>query len=172
MAACLRLPFVKKALEWQPVSFEELYNQGLNLATALISTGVQPREHIGLFSNNRYEWILTDYAVQFCGAADVPRGCDVSDNELLYIIDHAGIRFSFVETETLARRLLKLKSKLPGLREIIILDPEAPVVEGTRRLADIYMDGHQTRESGNRNVEERIDGIKPDDLFKNKTSKN
>ncbi len=155
----------KKALEWQPVSFEELYNQGLNLATALISMGVQPREHIGLFSDNRYEWILTDYAVQFCGAADVPRGCDVSDNELLYIIDHAGIKICFVETETLARRILKLKSKLPRLRDIIILDPEASAVEGTRRLADIYMDGRQTRESGNRDVEERIAGIKPDDLF-------
>lgn len=155
----------KKTLEWQPVSFEELYKQGLNLATALISMGVQPREHIGLFSDNRYEWILTDYAVQFCGAADVPRSCDVSDSELLYIIDHAGIKITFVETEALALRLLKLKNRLPRLQEIIILDPEASAVEGTRRLADIYMEGREIRESGNRDVEKRIAGIKPDDLF-------
>jgi len=155
----------KEALKWQPVSFKELYQEGLNLATALISMGVQARDHIGLFSDNRYEWILTDYAVQFCGAADVPRGADVTDSELLYILDHAGIKVSFVETEALAQRMLKLRSKLPNLREIIILDPEAPAVEGTRRLADIYMEGRQIRQNGNRDAEKRIAGIKPDDLF-------
>ncbi len=155
----------KKALEWQPVSFKELYQQGLYLATALIGLGVKPREHVGLFSDNRYEWILTDYAVQFCGAADVPRGRDISDAELLYIIDHAGIKISFVETEVLALRLLKLKNKLPGLREIIILDPAAPAIEGTRRLADLYMEGRNVRNSGNRDAEQRIAAIRPDDLF-------
>jgi len=155
----------KEALRWQPVSFKEVYEQGLNLATALISMGVQAREHVGLFSDNRYEWILTDYAVQLCGAADVPRGADVTDSELLYILDHAGIKVSFVETEALARRMRKLQSKLPKLREIIIMDPEAPAVDGTRHLADIYMEGRQIRQNGNKQVEERIAGIKADDLF-------
>ncbi len=155
----------KEALKWQPVSFKELYHQGLNLATALISMGVQAREHIGLISDNRYEWILTDYAVQFCGAADVPRGSDVTDSELLYILDHAGIKVSFVETEALAQRMLKLRGKLPNLREIIIMDPEAPAIAGTKRLADIYMEGREIRQNGNRDAEKRIAGIKPDDLF-------
>ncbi len=155
----------KKALEWQPVSFEELYQQGLNLATGLIELGVQPREHVGIFSDNRFEWILTDYAVQFCGAADVPRGKDISDAELLYIIDHAGIKVCFVENEALAVRLLKLKTKLPGLKEVVILDPAVSAIKGTRRLSDIYMEGRNIRQSGNREVEARIAGIKPDDLF-------
>jgi hypothetical protein len=38
----------KKALEWDPVSFEELYERGLNLATGLIEMGVDAREHVGL----------------------------------------------------------------------------------------------------------------------------
>ncbi len=155
----------KAALNWQPVSFREVYEQGLNLATGLINLGVQAREHVGLFSDNRFEWILSDYAVQFCGAADVPRGTDVTDSELQYILDHAGVKVSFVETEALARRMLKFKSKLPKLREIIIMDPDAPEVEGARRLADIYMEGRQIRQNGNREAEERIAAIKPDDLF-------
>jgi len=35
--------------------------------------GLSPRENVGIIADNRYEWILTDYALQFNGAASVPR---------------------------------------------------------------------------------------------------
>lgn len=155
----------RKAFDWRPVSYRELYEEGLNLAAGLIELGVEAREHVGLFGDNRYEWILSDYAVQFCGAADVPRGLDITDGELVYIINHAGIRLTFVETRELLDRLLELKSQLPGLREIILLDPEAEPVEGVRRLRDVVDFGAMLRKRGDRRAEERIAGVKPDDLF-------
>lgn len=150
---------------WSPVSYRELYEQGLNLATGLIELGVEARDHVGLFSDNRFEWILSDCSIQFCGAADVPRGRDVSDDELVYIINHAGIKVSLVETELLQKRLLKLKDKLPQLREIILMDPEGRPAEGVTSLLDVYALGSRLRQQGDRRVEERIDQIKPDDLF-------
>lgn len=150
---------------WTPVSYRELYEQGLNLATGLIELGVEARDHVGLFSDNRFEWILSDCSIQFCGAADVPRGRDVSDDELVYIINHAGIKVSLVETELLQKRLLKLKDKLPQLREIILMDPEGRPAEGVTSLLDVYALGSRLRQQGDRRVEERIDQIKPDDLF-------
>lgn len=155
----------ENALQWKPVSFRELCNQGLDLATGLIDLGVEARDHVGLFGDNRFEWILSDYAVQFCGAADVPRGRDVSDNELEYIVNHAGIEVCFVETEVLQNRLLLLKQRLPGLREIIVLDPKAQVKEGVRKLKDILNTGARLRSEGDTRVFGRIKGIRPDDLF-------
>ena len=155
----------KSALDWIPVSYRELYQQGLDLATGLIELGVQAREHVGLFGDNRLEWILSDYGVQLCGAADVPRGRDVSDPELIYIIDHANIKVAFVETEQLQDRLLRLGKLLPGLREIILLDPEGNAGNGVRKLKDVCHLGARLREKGDRRAEERIEGIRPDDLF-------
>ncbi len=155
----------KSALDWLPVSYRELYQQGLDLATGLIELGVQAREHVGLFGDNRLEWILSDYGVQLCGAADVPRGRDVSDPELIYIIDHANIKVAFVETEQLQDRLLRLGKLLPGLREIILLDPEGNAGNGVRKLKDVCHLGARLREKGDRRAEERIEGIRPDDLF-------
>ena len=155
----------KSALDWKPVSYRELYRQGLDLATGLIDLGVQAREHVGLFGDNRFEWMLSDYGVQLCGAADVPRGRDVSDNELCYIIDHAFIKVAFVETDELQKKITRLRDKLPALREIILLDPDVSPLKGVRRLKDVCEHGSKLREKGDRRAEERIAGIEPDDLF-------
>jgi long-chain acyl-CoA synthetase len=155
----------KSALKWKPVTYSELYSQGLDLATGLIELGVKAREHVGLFGDNRFEWILADCAVQLCGAADVPRGRDISDSELIYIIDHAGVKVTFVETEELQDKILRLRPFLPGLREIILLDPAGKAREGVLKLNDVYRLGADLRKGGDARAEERIKGIRPDDLF-------
>lgn len=155
----------ESALKWNPVTYRSLYEQGLDLATGLIELGVKARAHIGHFGDNRFEWILADYGVQLCGAADVPRGRDITDDELVYIINHAGIEFCFVENEKLQDRVLALKKDLPELREIIVLDPEANVQQGVRKLADVKLSGAELRAKGDRRAEERIAAIQPDDLF-------
>ncbi len=151
--------------DWRPVSYRELYDQGVDLATGLIELGVQARDHVGLFGDNRYEWILSDCAVQLCGAADVPRGRDVSDSELEYIINHSGMEITFAETEVLARRIEKIRDRLPTLREVIVLDDKAGEMPGVRHLRDVYDMGNALRQQGDRRVEERVKGIRPDDLF-------
>lgn len=155
----------KQTFDWEPVSFRDLYERGLDLATGLIDMGVEAREHVAIFGDNRYEWILTDYAVQFCGAADVPRGRDITDDEMVYIVNHAQVRVAFIETEDLQQKILRLRSKMPGLREIIIMDPDSKIQTGVYTLADIITYGNRLRADGDSRVEERVSGIRSDDLF-------
>lgn len=155
----------KEALRWEPVSFRELYERGLCLATALIDLGVEAREHVGLLGDNRYEWILADYGVQLCGAADVPRGRDVTDREIEYILDHAEARVSFVETRQLLQRIEPLRGKLPHLRTLILLEPVDEAPEGVLRLADLLTRGTALRAEGDRRAEERVAGVRGEDLF-------
>lgn len=153
------------ALQWQPVTYREIYEQGLQLATGLIELGVKARDHVGHFGDNRYEWMLADYGVQLCGAADVPRGRDVTDDELVYIINHAGIEFCFVEEEKLLHRVLALKEQLPNVKELIVLDPQVAASSHNRTLKDVLALGAALREQGDRRAEERIAQLTPDDLF-------
>jgi long-chain acyl-CoA synthetase len=155
----------RSELVWRPVSYREVFEEGLALATGLIDLGVKARDHVGIFGDNRYEWILADYGVILAGAADVPRGRDVTDAELLYIINHAGIEVAFVETEALQDKVLRFKDQMPLLREIILLDPRAKAREGVRKLKDVRIAGACLRREGDRRAEERIAGVRPDDLF-------
>lgn len=154
-----------RSAQWTPVSFRELYQQGRALAEALIELGVAAREPVGLLADNRFEWILCDYAVQLCGAADVPRGRDVTDREIRYILAHAGVKVLFVETAPLQERILALREQLPELREIILMDPKAEAARGVHRLYDLLERGRVLRTEGCNEVEKRVQGIRPQDLF-------
>jgi long-chain acyl-CoA synthetase len=155
----------RSELDWEPVSFRELYEKGLDLATGLIEIGVAAREHVGLFGDNRFEWILADYGVQLCGAADVPRGGDLTDDEMVYIVNHANIKVAFVETDKLQKKILRLRDQMPVLERIILLDPNAAADDGIDRLQDIIETGKKLREKDDLRAENRMADIKPDDLF-------
>lgn len=153
------------ATEWKPVSFRDIYEEGRQLSAGLIEMGVQAREHVGLFSDNRYEWMLCDYGIQLSGAVNTPRGADVTDEELIYIINHAGIKVAFVENDGLQKKIQRLRDELPDLREVILMSDRSEPIEGFRALREIMAIGELELEKGDKRVDERIAGIKPDDLF-------
>lgn len=144
-------------------SFRELYERGSNLATGLIELGVQPKDHVGLLADNRLEWIIADCAVQLCGAADVPRGTDVTEDEIRYILEHSDSRITFVENAATLDKLRR--SGVTGLRAVILMDPKADAAEDALRLSDVEARGKELRDNGDRQIEERINAILPDDLF-------
>lgn len=149
-----------------PITFRELYEAGLNLATALIDLGVNARDHVAILADNRKEWIIADYGTILCGAADVPRGTDVTDGDVQYIIPHSDARVVFVENAATLARVQKNRDHLTDVRCIIVMD-DAGVSPGheVMRMADLITKGRQLRTKGDRRVEDRIAGIKSDDLF-------
>jgi long-chain acyl-CoA synthetase len=147
------------------ISFRETYEKGLDLATALIALGIQAREHVGLIADNRLEWILCDYGILLAGAADVPRGTDVTDAELIYILNHSDARAVIVENKALLDRVIAHSAQLPHIQTIILMAAADSVPEGVHRLEDLMADGARRRAAGDASVYERIKGITPNDLF-------
>ena len=150
---------------FDPVSFGELYELAQNLGTALIDLGVEAREHVGLIADNRLEWIIADMAVILAGAADVPRGTDVTDGDITYILPHADIKIVFVENEAVVQKILKNKDKLPNLKKIILLEKQAKVSGDILHLYDLIEKGKILRKGGDKKLEQRIRGIKKEDLL-------
>lgn len=146
-----------------PTSYRGLYERGLNLATGLIDLGVEQREHVGLLADNRLEWILCDCAVQICGGADVPRGTDITPEEIRYILEHADVRVSFVEN---AATLGKLRaSGVTGIRKVIVMDPSFESDGDALTLTEVESRGRELRANGDRRAEERMERIEPSDRF-------
>jgi long-chain acyl-CoA synthetase len=150
---------------YQPTSFRQLYEDGLALATALIDLGLRPRDHVGLLSDNRLEWILCDYGVILAGCADVPRGTDITPAEIAYILTHSDARFVFVENTSMLEKLDRERHSLRSVEKVILMDPKIPAPSGVLRLQDLVATGRKLRTAGDCKAEERIANIRPKDLF-------
>jgi long-chain acyl-CoA synthetase len=147
------------------LSYRELYDHGLNLATGLIELGLQPREHVAILADNRIEWIVADYAVLLAGAADVPRGTDIMAAEIDYIVNHADVRLVFAQDSAMAQRLASRRPQLPGVTQVIVMARDAEIRENESALWELVERGRALRAAGDRRVEERMAAIRPDDLF-------
>lgn len=150
---------------FQAVSFGEVYERGINLATALIDLGVQARDHVALLADNRLEWIIADYGILITGAADVPRGTDVTDSDITYILPHSEAKVCFVENKAVLEKIEKNRSKLPLIKTIVMMDRDTPVSGGVLSMYDLIEKGKKLRAGGDKRAEERMAQIKEDDLF-------
>lgn len=148
------------------VSYRGWIERSLALATALIEVGMGPRDHVAILSDNCFEWILADAAVQFCGAADVPRAADVTAEEIAYILDHADISVAFVENAAVLEKVESVRERIPKLRHLILMQGEVHAADrGLHRLRDLEITGEALRLDGDRRVEERIAAVRPEDLY-------
>lgn len=107
---------------FQPTTFSEFLEITCSMAAGLRKLGVSRGDHVGLISENRKEWLIADIALMCFGAADVPRGCDSTADELQYILDFADCETCFVENVTQLEKILTKQSSLPKLKRFIVLD--------------------------------------------------
>ena len=58
--------------QWQPISSDQIYQRVRALAQAFLKWNAQKGDRIALIAENRWEWVVTDFAALAIGAADVP----------------------------------------------------------------------------------------------------
>jgi long-chain acyl-CoA synthetase len=152
----------KKDAGYQALTFRELHGKGLDLATALAALGIEPRDHVAIIADNRLEWIISDYGIILAGAADVPRGTDITDQELAHIVNHSDSKAVFVENPSILARVLACD--LPGVRFLVLMTGES-AGENVHTLDSLLADGARRRSQGDTTAATRASAVQPDDLF-------
>ena len=154
---------------FKPISYRELGEIIKRLGTALIDIGIRKNDHVGLISDNRYEWMMCDLAILGVGACDVPRGSDTTPKELEYILNHAGVKVSFVENKRQLQKLYAIAEDMPDLKKLIVIDSEG-IDKKDYTLIDLYtMDelvkkGDELIRTGDSSFERAWRSVKDEDL--------
>jgi fatty-acyl-CoA synthase len=65
-------------------TYRELWDQTTTLARALLASGVQRRDRVGIWSPNRFEWVITQFATARIGAILVNINPAYKTSELQY----------------------------------------------------------------------------------------
>lgn len=114
---------------FQPTSYNELLNQTLNFAGGLLSLGCKKGDHIGHIADDRQEWQVVSIGIMSIGASDIPRGTDVTKQELSYILNFTECNTVSVENPFVLEKLCSVIEEIPTLKHIILIDDKNQSLE-------------------------------------------
>ena len=103
-------------------SYSEMQVLVHRFASGLITLGIKKGDRIALISEGRDLWIVGEIGVLFTGAINVPISTKIEElNDLKFRLSHSGCRI-VIASKTQVTKIRMIKSDLPDLEKIILLD--------------------------------------------------
>ena len=111
-----------KSGKFEFYTYKQVYKEIIAFAVKLRDLGIKRSDAIGIISDNRREWMVSDFAIMSLGACNVPRGCDSMGNEIRFILSYACCKVSFFENAKQLQKVLDDKNEVPLLHTAILFD--------------------------------------------------
>ena len=151
---------------WNEITWPEFDTIVREVAAALIDRGVKKNSKIGILSENRSEWVLTQFATQAAGATVVGMYPTSPAAEIEHLVKASDTEILFIEDQEQFDKIVELEGKLPKLKKLIVFDPKGLHNETYLDLVsfdDLRAAGQAVMAKVGPKVHERMDAIKPDD---------
>ncbi|MCE5263108.1 MAG: long-chain fatty acid--CoA ligase [Deltaproteobacteria bacterium] len=107
---------------WREISWNSFGEQIRAAAKALSAMGLGVQEMVAIFSTNRPEWTIADYAILALRGVVVPIHATNTPKQAEYILDEAEIGIAFVGGQEQYDRIRAIHGGVHGLRRIIVFD--------------------------------------------------
>ncbi len=109
---------------WEPISWADYAANAAHFGLGLVALGLEPGEHVALLSENRKEWVYAQLGVGLVKA--VPAGVYPTSPgaEVAYLLQLCGAPFIVCEDQEQLDKVLAVRANLPGLRQIVVIDPK------------------------------------------------
>jgi len=115
------------ALQWREddqlkrITYGQLWSRVEALVRALLANGLGPEDHLGIWSENRWEWVVAYLAILRTGATVVPLDALQKPHEIRHILVDAGVRLIFT-SHKFADSLLEIAERIPGEVRLVSFD--------------------------------------------------
>lgn len=122
---CLGYRKPKQPYRW--LSYKQVSDRAEYLGSCLLYKGYKPSpdQFVGIFAQNRPEWIISELACYTYSMVAVPLYDTLGAEAVIYIINKAEIATVICDTPQKASNLIENVEKdlIPGLKMIILMDP-------------------------------------------------
>ncbi|KAK7004886.1 long-chain-fatty-acid--CoA ligase 5, partial [Biomphalaria glabrata] len=112
-----------RAYEW--LTYQQVIDQVIQFGSGLIYKGSKPQNDtfIGIYATNRPEWTIADYGTHYYSMVPVPLYDTLGIDACKHIINQCEMQVIVVDTEARVKTLISLKSELPILKLIVMIEP-------------------------------------------------
>jgi fatty-acyl-CoA synthase len=107
-------------------TYRELWEQAGAAARGLMARGVETGDRVGIWSPNRYEWVIVQYATARIGAVLVNINPAYKTAELEYVLNQSSISFLVLSrsfrASDYASMLGEVRDRCPALRQDLVIE--------------------------------------------------
>jgi long-chain acyl-CoA synthetase len=108
--------------QFQPTSYKETRDLVYRFGAGLLALGLQKGDRVGLISEGRNAWIISELGILYAGGINVPLSVKLeSGNELKFRLAHSGSKMIIVSRGQ-ASKVEEIRDQLPELEKVIYLD--------------------------------------------------
>jgi len=163
-----KFPYTERvAGEWKSITHDQLRYSAELLAAGLHDLGIRKGDRVGIISENRTEWFISDFAMVGLGIIDVPVFPTLTPKQLQYIYHDCDAVCVIVSNQMQLNKLRQVWDDLPMLRHIITMNDVECEDERVLSMASIMQKAEQstTPEHRRQLYVSTMSQIKPDDLL-------
>ena len=152
----------KREGRYVPISTDEFEARVRTLSAGLRELGLRQGDKVVIFSENRPEWVMTDFAVLCAGGVTVPIYTSLMPEQVKYIINDSDAKMVVCSNRELWLKVEAVRRDLPQVRHSIMIDEEAP--SGVMTLGEVMGRGKTAAAADPARFDTIAAAIKPDDL--------
>ncbi|NXE73402.1 ACSL5 ligase, partial [Cochlearius cochlearius] len=162
------LGYRKPNQPYQWLTYKQVLDRAQYLGSGLLQKGCKPssNQFIGIFSQNRPEWIISEYACYTYSMVAVPLYDTLGPEAIVYIVNKADISIVICDKPEKAQVLLENceQEKTPCLKVIILMDLfDKELKDRGAKVGVEILALQEVEELGRNNIREPVPP-KPDDL--------
>ena len=155
----------KKGDQYVASSYREVHKQVLLLGAGLYALGLRKGDRVGLLAEGRNGWLISELAILYCGAINVPLSVKLEAPELKFRLEHSESKMVIV-SKTQSSKIAEIIDLLPGIEKVILLDEKTSPGDREILFDDLIKKGASFLQSENHFEEYEIvyKNIFPDDI--------
>lgn len=152
----------KKEGKYVPISTEEFGTKVRNFCLGLRDLGLEKGDKVILLSENRPEWVMTDFAHLCMGAITVPVYTSLVSEQIQYIVDDSDAKIVIVSDLDQWKKIEAIKPQLSKVKHYVTFAEEAPA--GVLTFSQVMKKGERVAGQNPGLFEGLSAQVKPDDV--------
>jgi long-chain acyl-CoA synthetase len=130
----------------------------------LLALGLQRGDRVGLISEGRNAWIISELGILYAGGINVPLSVKLdSGSELKFRLIHSGCKM-IVVSKGHASKVEEIRNELPDLEKVIYLDGKENAGPGDISYDEVLALGKEFLKTNSADFEASYKSIQPDDV--------
>ena len=124
--SCVKFPdnpylWEKRQGKYEAMTYSQTNSRVRDIAAGLMAIGIKKGERVALLSEGRRDWVCAELGILYAGGINVPLSIRLTEQELVFRLNHSEARFVFVSSYYL-KRLRNIEGHLNSVERIFVFD--------------------------------------------------